>query len=267
MNVGIICNRKVATSERQSMLLSLRENGFNVIELPKTPTKEELSSVQALLVLGGDGAIIHTAVQAAQTNTFVLGVNYGTLGFLTEYEKQDALKAVSLLKDLKNGVCNVLKRSILEISIKGKVFYALNEVAFQRDCMQIASARQIISVNVKVGNENATFTGDGVILCTPTGSTAYSLSAGGAILSPQVPAFMLTPICAFSFNARPIVFPDSEVFVAKITGGTALLVADGKVLETVGETDEITIKKAPFTANFLAEHDSCLLTKIKNKLK
>ena len=266
MKVGIICNEKVTDQSRELLLLALREKNFEVETLPLVPEQERLQGLDALLVLGGDGVILHTAIKAAQAGAYMLGINYGTLGFLTEFEKKDVAKAVALLDDLQRGDCRVLQRTVLEITVKNRVYYALNEVAFQRDCSETENVRQIISVNVKVAKESTTFTGDGLILCTPTGSTAYSLSAGGAILSPQVPAFMITPICTFSFNSRPIVFPDTETFTAKVEMGKALLLADGKVLETVGKEDEIIIKKAPFTANFLAEHDSCLLTKIKNKL-
>ncbi|MBQ8406706.1 MAG: NAD(+)/NADH kinase [Clostridia bacterium] len=269
MKVGIISNNERVSIQNYRILLDeLEDAGFEIVKLPLLAGEEQIKGLDVIVILGGDGAILHAAVAAAKNNVKIVGVNYGTLGFLTEYEKIDLLKVVTLLEHLQKEQCRILHRTLLEINVKGNTYYALNEVAFQRDYTgQGPTKKQIISVEVCVGKENATFSGDGVLLCTPTGSTAYSLSAGGAILSAEVPAFMLTPICAFSFNSRPIVFPDTDVFVTRIVSGKALLVSDGNVLETVEESDEIIIKKAPFTADFPVESNSCLLTKIKNKLK
>ena len=271
MKIGVITNEKRVKDKQcvEELFKLLKAENFDVVEIPETESADEiLPALDVVLVLGGDGAILHAALRVAKTGAKVVGINYGTLGFLAEFERDEAAQAVELIKNLKKGECTVLHRTILEIAVKGKTYYALNEVSFQRDHANIQPREpQMLSVQVQVGKENATFTGDGVLLSTPTGSTAYSLSAGGAILSPQVPVFMLTPICAFSFNSRPIVFPDTDVFEVKITRGNGIVSADGKVLERIDEQDEIIVKKAPFSVDFPMNNDSCLLTKIKNKLK
>ena len=108
--------------------------------------------------------------------------------------------------------------------------------------------------------------GDGLLICTPTGSTAYSLSAGGAILTPEVPVFMMTPICAFSMRARPIVFADTTEFKIRIKKGKAIVQTDGLAVAILPENIEIQIKKAPFTADFPVKNNSDFFARVRNKL-
>ena len=108
--------------------------------------------------------------------------------------------------------------------------------------------------------------GDGLLICTPTGSTAYSLSAGGAIITPEVPVFMMTPICAFSMRSRPIVFSNEDEFIVRIQKGNGIILLDGKVVASLPEGGEIQVRKAPFTANFPVQEGSDFFARIKNKL-
>ena len=108
--------------------------------------------------------------------------------------------------------------------------------------------------------------GDGLLICTPTGSTAYSLSAGGAILTPEVPVFMMTPICAFSMRARPIVFSDTDEFTITVSKGKSMVLADGGVVAALPEGSKLTIKKAPFTADFPVKDDADFFARVRNKL-
>lgn len=226
---------------------------------------EDIGNVNVLIVLGGDGAILHAASEAAPKGIKVIGINYGTLGFLTEYEKEETEKVKGLLAGLETGACPILRRSMLELQYEDKKYYGLNEVVLQRDYS--VHNTQIVKMDVIVnGTERNTIVGDGVLICTPTGSTAYSMSAGGAILAPQVPAFMLTPICAFSLNARPVVFPDTDVFSVTVTRGKAMLLIDGKQVAPISEGMEITVRKAPFTADFPIRGNSCFFKKIRTKL-
>jgi NAD+ kinase len=108
--------------------------------------------------------------------------------------------------------------------------------------------------------------GDGVLFCTPTGSTAYSLSAGGAILTPEVPVFMMTPICAFSTRVRPTVFSEQTCFTVKSLKGKGILQLDGRTVTALPEGEEVTIEKAPFTADFPVRDNSDFFARVKNKL-
>ena len=255
----------VETTETMEEIVSfLTESGYETVRFS---SHKEIEGVDAVIVLGGDGAILHAAVVAAQKGIKIIGINYGTLGFLTEYEKDERERVKELLSALEKGLCRIVKRSILQVSIGEKTFYALNEVAFQRDCGSVTiKTPQILKLNVRTNEGETLVSGDGVLICTPTGSTAYSMSAGGAILTPEVPVFMLTPICAFSMRARPIVFSDNETFNVTTVRGKATLLLDGHVVATLGEGAEIRVKKAPFTADFPAREQSGFLSKVRNKL-
>ena len=105
-----------------------------------------------------------------------------------------------------------------------------------------------------------------MLICTPTGSTAYSLSAGGAILTPEVPVFMMTPICAFSMRTRPIVFPDTDEFDIRVEKGQAIVLSDGRIVAALPENSVVHIQKAPFTADFPVKDRSDFFARIRNKL-
>ena len=223
--------------------------------------------MDAVIVLGGDGAILHAATVAAPKGIRIVGINYGNVGFLTEFEKGEQDLVVPLLEELREGNCKILQRSVLKTTVEGEEYFALNEIAIQRDYASgLSSNPQILRLLVTAGDGEIPVSGDGALLATPTGSTAYSLSAGGAIIAPEVPVFMLTPICAFSMSARPMVFSEQGEFRFTVQKGRALLLVDGKAVATLAEKDEIIVEKAEFTAEFLTRKEACFFTKIKNKL-
>ncbi len=236
-------------------------------ETKRFVSPNEINDVDVVIVLGGDGAILHASVIAAKKGVKIIGVNFGNLGFLAEYEKGELNEIKSLLKQIETGNCRVLKRSLLECSINGKTAYALNEIAVQRDSgIPAIKFPQMLRLEVQT-NEGKTFvSGDGLLVSTPTGSTAYSLSAGGAIITPEVPVFMLTPICAFSMRSRPIVVADNDAFMLRVEKGNAIVSADGYSLDTLSQGDEIYIKKAPFTADFPVRENGDFFAKVRNKL-
>ena len=225
-------------------------------------TSSEIADVDVVVILGGDGAILHNAVHAAQNGVKIIGINYGNLGFLTEYEKEEREQINDLLNQLEKGDCRIVKRSLVECEVGGRTFYALNEIALQRNF----TSTQILKVEVCSPEGKETISGDGILICTPTGSTAYSLSAGGAILTPEVPVFMMTPICAFSRRTRPTVFSDDTQFVLRVKHGRALLLVDGSTVADLPENTEIKVKKAPFTADFPKRVGVDFFDRVRNKL-
>ncbi len=266
MKVGILGNKNKINSLQtiEEMENFLKDCGYETIRFN---AYNEIDGVDVLLVLGGDGAILHSAVNAARKNIKIIGINYGTLGFLTEYEKNERERVKELLAALEKGTCRVVKRSLLQLTVGEKTYYALNEVAVQRDNGLLAMhSKQILTLEIAAREGRDVIAGDGILICTPTGSTAYSLSAGGAILTPEVPVFMMTPICAFSMRARPIVFADTDEFTVTIKKGKAIIQADGGVVAALPENTEIHIKKAPFTADFPIQDDSDFFAKVRNKL-
>ncbi len=228
---------------------------------------DEIVDVDALIVMGGDGAILHSAVPAAKNGVKIIGINYGNLGFLTELEKDETDKIVDFLNRLENNACRIVKRTLLQCEVGGRTFYALNEVALQRDYgSPNTPPTQILKVEIESNEGKERIAGDGILITTPTGSTAYSLSAGGAILTPEVPVFMMTPICAFSRRTRPTVFSNDDEFVITVTRGKALLLIDGLTVAHLPENTQIKIKKAPFTADFPKRADTDFFERVRNKL-
>ncbi|MBQ7323509.1 MAG: NAD(+)/NADH kinase [Clostridia bacterium] len=266
MKVGILGKLdKVESVEIiEEMQTFLQELGYETVRFS---SHTEIEGVDVVLVLGGDGTILHAAVPAAQKGIKLIGINYGTLGFLTEYEKNERTRVQELLSAVKEGTCRIVKRSLLEVTIRDRVFYALNEIAVQRDTsLNSTLSTQILRLEFSAQEGKEMIDGDGLLICTPTGSTAYSLSAGGAILTPEVPVFMMTPICAFSMRSRPIVFSNEDEFAVRIQKGNGIILLDGKVVASLPEGGEIQVKKAPFTANFPVQEGSDFFARIKNKL-
>lgn len=269
MKIGVLGKiNKIGTVEAvetmEEIVRFLTESGHETVRFS---SQEEIEGVDAVIVLGGDGAILHAAVPAAQKGIKIIGINYGTLGFLTEYEKDERAFVKELLSLLEQGLCKIVKRSLLEVTIGEKTFYALNEIAIQRDNSPTSAAyTKILSVEFSAKEGKEVIAGDGLLICTPTGSTAYSLSAGGAILTPEVPVFMMTPICAFSTRVRPIVFSDMDEFTIKIKKGQAIVLADGQAVSSLPENGEIYVKKAPFTADFPTKEGADFFARIRNKL-
>ena len=266
MKIGVLGKiTKVGTDEViQEIIAALESLGHKTVRFS---THREIDGVDVVIVLGGDGAILHAAVPAAQKGIKIIGINFGNLGFLTEYEKDEREGVKDLITALEVGLCKIVKRSLLEVAIGEKVFYALNEVAIQRDNSLIsAAATQILSVEIETKEGKDTIAGDGMLICTPTGSTAYSLSAGGAILVPEVPVFMMTPICAFSMRSRPIVFADTDEFTIRIKKGKSIILSDGRVIAALPENGEIHIKKAPFTADFPVKDGADFFARVRNKI-
>ena len=266
MKIGIVVNEsKIKSRETVTNFVSLLERQNYCCSV--FAKNEDIADVNAIIVLGGDGAVLHSAVCAAKKNIPIIGINYGNLGFLAEYERDEAERVVELLHKLEKGDCHILQRSVLEVVADGKTYYALNEVGVQRDCAACSlTGGQILKATICIGNECNEIAGDGLLICTPTGSTAYSLSAGGAILFPDAPVFMMTPLCALSLHSRPVVFSDEEEVQVTIDKGVSMLVIDGRVVDVLQSNESITIRKAPFNADFPMNQKAVFLQKIKSKL-
>ncbi len=266
MKIGILGNidKVGAVKTLEEIQRFLTDVGHETVRFS---THTSIDGVDTVIVLGGDGAILHAAVVAAQKGIKIIGINYGTLGFLTEYERNERENVKELIADLQAGCCRIVKRSLLELSIDGEVYYALNEIAIQRDNNpMVGNTSQILKVEFSANEGKEMIAGDGLLVCTPTGSTAYSLSAGGAILTPEVPVFMMTPICAFSMRSRPIVFSDADEFTIKVIGGRANVLADGNILVALTKGEEIRVRKASFTADFPVKQDVDFFERVRNKL-
>lgn len=210
--------------------------------------EEEIGGVDRLIVLGGDGGVLRAARRSSLLNIPLVGINYGTLGFLTEFERGEEEQAARLVTEER---CLILRRSMLEVWVRGKQHCCLNELTLLRRIAPDAEDGVVcIRVNMD-GSPAGEFLADGLIIATPTGSTAYSLSAGGSILTPDCPALILTPVNAFSLRSRPIVCSDTSVLSFTVPEGRVELHGDGKFLGELSAGEEITVKKSDRCALFL----------------
>ena len=160
--------------------------------------------IQFLITMGGDGSILRVAHQYSHLDAAILGINLGHLGFMADVQISEIIPG---LEDLLNGAYTIQNRIIIEgTSSHGKSFFAINDCVLHR-------ARNPSLVEIAIFIDDLflnTFEADGVILATPNGSTAYSLAAGGPIISPEIDALMLTPICPHTISNRPIVIPSNR---------------------------------------------------------
>jgi NAD+ kinase len=178
-----------------------------------------------VLSLGGDGTMLQTARLVRSEQIPILGVNLGKLGFLAEVPIEDIEMC---LEEVLRGEFDVEDRLVLEAHGKGlgKGYTALNDIV-----LDLSESSRVMHVETWVdGDYLATFTGDGMIVCTPTGSTGYALSNGGPILPPHTKAIMVSPICPHTLTARPVVLPETSIVTLKVSAAPArlILTADGQ---------------------------------------
>lgn len=199
-----------------------------------------------IITLGGDGTLLGAAKYIGQNQTPILGINMGRLGFLTDADTQNMF---ATLEKVLSGDFTIENRMMLEtVIIRGNdttgPFYSLNDT-YITGGMQSRSVALDVSIGENLMN---TYTGDGIIVSTPTGSTAYSLSAGGPIISPSLNAILITPLCAHSLNARSIVVSENDIVNITIRDRyrNAYFNSDGQSGYALKGGDMVTIRKAPF---------------------
>lgn len=197
-----------------------------------------------ILVFGGDGTYLSIARQMNKKSTPVLGVNMGQLGFLTEFKKSEITTEIDRL--LKGGKLHIANRTFLTVSLVrgGKEIFSgpvVNDVVISKGAIARIIGIDITVDKKSVGNVRA----DGVIVSTPTGSTAYSLAAGGPILEPNLPAIVITPICPHSLSHRPLVLRDSAYIELQLSQrpGHVVLTLDGQDEISLKENDIVRVHK------------------------
>jgi NAD+ kinase len=276
--IGIICkkDRPEPGEILKALVPWLRERGAEVfLEKDRAGAlgmqgfePEELPSlVEMVVVLGGDGTMLGAARLVSKKGIPLLGINLGGLGFITEVHKEELYDA---MESILNDECPSEERMMLTAQLtrdgeKSGEFTALNDVVIDK-----GPIARIIDLETSVNGAYVThFRADGVIVSTPTGSTAYSLSAGGPILYPSLNSIVLTPICSHTLTNRPIVLAgDMEVEVAlKSRSDGVLLTHDGLVASTLGRGDVVAIKKSPYSTRLLMpcgrDHFKVLRSKLK----
>lgn len=191
--------------------------------------------VDFIVALGGDGTLISVARRAYKFDKPILGINAGNLGFLTDIYPDNVEE---FLDNYLTGNYRIDERMVIEITYKNKILYAFNDIVISKDVISSM-------INIRVDTNESflnTYRGDGLIISTPTGSTAYNLSAGGPVVYPLTESFILTPICPHSLTQRPLILPTNFILEISVNEEVSKLVLDGQEIYTLN--NKIIVKKA-----------------------
>ena len=255
MKIGIITNpnkiaaqwvaEEVKSWARKNRIQIVFTQGVNELSLEEY-TSHQAQHLNYVLVLGGDGTLLQAARKLAPLGIPILGINLGNLGFLTGIELSELQEG---LRALSNNEVDIEKRMMLEATVvrnnlKTDKFLALNDVVISK-----GSFARMIRIGMKVSDQMVgTLPCDGLIVSSPTGSTAYCLSAGGPIVSPELEAMIMTPICPHNLYSRPMVVSPIEVIhIHLVTQGVeAMLTVDGQHGIHLGNEDIVEVRKSEF---------------------
>lgn len=249
----------------------LRDKGIDqagdVIEAGEPDTEDSTLNADLIVVLGGDGTMISTSRLIGAGDVLVLGINYGSLGYLTDFRIEEMFPAI---ESIIAGEYEIDRRVMLEAELlsgderkaAGRV---LNDVVINK-----AALARIIEIDVHLnGLFVNSFRADGLIVSTPTGSTAYNLSAGGPIIYPSMNAVVMTPICPFTLTNRPIVIPDAasiELLLKEENEGV-FLTFDGQTGHRMKAGDRVIIRKSETTFNLVQPSNRNYFDVLRDKLK
>ncbi len=256
----------VMTLRRQAGAVRLDAEGAKILGLSDLVVSDEDLATRADMVIafGGDGTILRAAGLAARAGVPILGVNLGGFGFLAELSTADLPSA---LPDLVAGRYELDERMMLQAEadhIDADNLLALNDVV-----VTTRGVARVLRLRVLVNGEHlASYPADGVIVATPTGSTAYSLSAGGPILHPKVDAVVITPISPHTFNARSVVVDRNDTVDVELTvpSQDATVTVDGRVGLAMGETWRVRVRRARQTTRFIRLRSSSFYSILRTKL-
>jgi NAD+ kinase len=277
--IGLVVkrNKPEAITLGRELAAWLHAHGKTI--LPEDETCQELGFTQGwrkveimqradlVIVLGGDGTLLSVARRASTREVPILGVNMGGLGFLTETTTSELFSA---LERALAGEYELERRSLLEaVLVRGGervgAFQVLNDVVINKGALA-----RIIDLEVWVGDEYlCTYKADGLIVATPTGSTAYSLAAGGPIIDPAVGVVVLTPICPHTLTNRPIVLPDHAYVqvVLRTVDEDVILTLDGQEGQPLRTGDTVGVKRSGITVSLIKSPNRTFFDVLRSKLR
>ncbi len=224
------------------------------------------TSFDCMFTLGGDGTVLRSITYLRDSNIPVIGVNIGRLGFLATVNKEEIFNAVEAIY---NKEFIIKERSLLTINTEPKIEeienfnYALNEITISRK-----NTTSMITIETHIDEEYLTsYWADGLITSTPTGSTGYSLSCGGPVISPSAENFVLTPIAPHNLSARPLIIPDNSKLKMRVHGReNHFFVSLDSRIATISSDTEIQIEKAPFTIKMIELNNQSFIKTLRKKL-
>ncbi|MDT0686254.1 NAD kinase [Autumnicola psychrophila] len=274
-NAGKYIGQLLELLDRENVEVIIEENFLDLINQNKTINKEynhfrtfeELdNSYDLFFCIGGDGTILKSINYIRDLDIPILGINTGRLGFLATIQKEE-IKAT--IHNILQKNYSISERTVLKISTNPEspdvVFkhVALNEIAVSR-----RNTTSMITVDTWLDDQYLTsYWADGVIISTPTGSTGYSLSCGGPVITPNVNSLIITPIAPHNLNARPLVITDNTKIRLRVSGReSSYLVSMDSRIATLENNTEITIEKAPFVIKIVELHGDSFLKTLRKKL-
>lgn len=227
----------------------------------------ELPTASAVVCFGGDGTILHMAKAATRQGIPILGVNIGTMGFMAELESSE----LSQLSRLASGDYSIDNRMMLDVTVHRDRDIIFHDICLNDVVITKGAVARIVHLSVKCDNVQAMECGgDGIIIATPTGSTAYNLSAGGPIVEPEAHSILITPICAHDVASRNIVASDQRVITVGLTRNArrnAFLSVDGGKALRMNMGDIATIRKSDLTTKLVRLKDRSFYDVVSMKFK
>ena len=232
----------------------------------KATAEEAIRGCDIAVTIGGDGTIIHNAKYAATYEKPLLGVNLGRVGFVANIEPDETRE----LKKLVTGDYRIQKRMLLDVTVEQdgvqRNFTAVNEAVLQRD-----TRSNMVDMSVALHGERIiSYRADGMLFSTPTGSTAYSFSAGGPVIEPDMRCILLTPICPQALSSRQAVFGENAVLSAKVypmSGLSCYMTVDGQYHIPISTDDSVTVRKSPKELQLIIIKEKNFYTLLNEKLK
>ena len=252
-------------SECDATVLAAKNDFFDADVVYDT-AEEVIKNCDAAVTVGGDGTIIHNAKFAALYHKPLLGVNLGRIGFVANVEPDELDELYKLFV----GEYDIQQRMMLDISLlrdgEKRSYTAVNEAVIHRDTLS-----SIVDISVSLGGEQIiTYRADGMLFSTATGSTAYSFSAGGPVMQPDLKCILLTPLCPHALSSRPVVFGEDAVLSANVlkrADAKCYMTVDGQNHITLTSDDTITIRKSPLELQLIILKEKNFYTLLNEKLK
>lgn len=239
----------------------LNQQGSDLSKLRFFDDRYIIKNSDIIISLGGDGTFLNTARIIGKKGIPIIGVNLGGLGFLAEVIPSEM---INFLDDVLRGKYEVSEKMVLKTTMPDKKsVYGLNDIVIDR-----AKSIRLIDIEVFYNDERVgKFLADGAIISTPTGSTAYSLSAGGPVVTLMSKVMLLTPICPHSLNIRPIIFPDDGIIKLKVRRNiSARVTADGQTNRILKSPTEIIISKADYSVKTIKKIGKTYFATLNTKL-
>lgn len=276
MKIGIIANpkkeRALTVAHRIAEILrdSAELLSYRGAPVGDTTVLDDAEAViracNIAVTVGGDGTIIHHAKFAALYDKPLLGVNLGRVGFVANIEPDELQE----MKKLVTGDYRIQRRMLLDIEKsrggESRSYTAVNEVAIHRD-----SLSSMVDISVDLDGERIiSYRADGMLFSTPTGSTAYSFSAGGPVIEPDMRCILLTPVCPHALSSRQVVFGEDAVLTASVHPAYTLkcyMTVDGQDYVPVSSDDRITVRRSPYELQLIILKEKNFYTLLNEKLK